>query len=50
MAELGGLAVKKEEDLSWWAGGRDSTEFEVGRQWRQEAMGDRWELGFWVTV
>ena len=29
----------------WWAGSGDSTEFEVGWQWRQEALGDQWELG-----
>ena len=33
-----------------WAGGTDREGFEVGRRWRQEALGDRWELGFWVTV
>ena len=31
---------KTEEDLRWWANGGDSTEFEVGWQWRQEALGD----------
>ena len=37
MAELGGLAVKtEEEDLRWWAGGEDRGGFEVvGQRWRQ---------------
>ena len=42
--------VVTKKDLRWWAGSGDNTEFEVGRWWRQEALGDRWELGFWVTV
>ena len=33
MAELGGLAVKIEEDLRWWAGGEDKGGFEVVGQW-----------------
>ena len=48
--ELGGPAVVTEKDLKWWAGSGDSKEFEVGWRWRQEALGDRWELGFWITV
>ena len=55
MAKLGGLAVKTEEDLSWWAGGEDRGGFEAVdtvQNLRLAGGGDRrlWATGgSWVS-